>query len=158
VIPAVRRSPSPYLRLVVIDGLAYLNGQLPYSGQTIPFSGAVGAEVSLAEAQECARLCALNALASILDEVGDLSRIRQLVRLTGYVAAAPGFTEHPAVMDAASAIFVEHLGDRGRHARTAIGVASLPKNAPVEIDVIFALHEHGSRHAAGVSSRQQTRM
>jgi enamine deaminase RidA (YjgF/YER057c/UK114 family) len=141
VIPAVRRSPSPYLRLVVLDGLAYLSGQLPYSGQTIPITGVVGDGVSLAEAQQCARLCALNALASIIDEAGDLSRVRQLVRLTGYVAAEPGFAEHPAVLDAASAVFVEHLGERGRHARTAIGVASLPKNSPVEIDVIFALNE-----------------
>jgi enamine deaminase RidA (YjgF/YER057c/UK114 family) len=139
-IPVPRRSASPYLRVVELDDVAYLNGQLPYLGETIPYAGTVGHDVSLEEAQECARLCALNVLGVIKHELGGLERVRQVLRITGYVSCIPGFEGLPAVMDAASAVFIEHLGEQGRHARSAIGVAALPRNSPVEIEVTVALH------------------
>jgi enamine deaminase RidA (YjgF/YER057c/UK114 family) len=135
-----RRSASPYLRVIELDGIAYLNGQLPYLDGAVPYAGTVGGGVSAEEAQECARLCALNVLGVIQQELGGLERVRQVLRITGYVACVPGFDGLPAVMDAASSIFVEHLGARGQHARTAIGVAALPRNSPVEIEVTVAMH------------------
>jgi enamine deaminase RidA (YjgF/YER057c/UK114 family) len=138
-LPTVRRSTSPYLRNVVHDGVMHVSGQLPYDGDEITVTGAVGDEVTVEQAKDAARLCALNVLATVSAELGDLARIRQVLRVTGYVACAPGFGGQPQIMNAASAVFVERLGERGRHARTALGVAALPHNAPVEIDVTLAV-------------------
>jgi enamine deaminase RidA (YjgF/YER057c/UK114 family) len=138
-LPTPRRSTSPYLRNVVHDGVMHVSGQLPYDGDAITVTGTVGREVTVEQAKDAARWCALNVLAVVSAELGSLARIRQVLRVTGYVACEPGFAGQPQIMDAASAVFLERLGERGRHARTALGVAALPRNAPVEIDVTLAV-------------------
>jgi enamine deaminase RidA (YjgF/YER057c/UK114 family) len=101
-------------------------------------SGHVGGEVAVEVARDCARACALNALAAAAT-VCDLDRIRRVVKVTGYVSSAPGFTAQPRVIDAASEVFVIAFGDSGKHAREAVGVAELPLGAPVEVSVLFEL-------------------
>jgi enamine deaminase RidA (YjgF/YER057c/UK114 family) len=139
-LPAPRLTSSPFLRNVVLDGVVHLSGQLPYQDGDLTVRGIVGDSVSVEEAQAAARACALNALSLLQHELGTLDRIRQILRMNGYVASVPGFSAQPAVMDAASAVFLEYLGERGQHARTALGVASLPHNAPVEIELTVALY------------------
>ena len=138
-LPTPRRTTSPYLRNVVHNGVMHVSGQLPYDGDAITVTGAVGREVTVEQAKDAARWCALNVLAVVSAELGSLARIRQVLRVTGYVACEPGFGGQPQIIDAASAVFLERLGERGRHARTALGVAALPRNAPVEIDVTLAV-------------------
>src|SRR5207253_7038839 len=99
------------------------------------YPGHVGAEVSVEQAQEAARRCALQALAALKAELGSLDRLRRIVQLTVYVASAPGFTEHPQVANGASDLLVEVLGEAGRHARAAVGVSELPVGLPVEVVV-----------------------
>ena len=138
-LPAPRLSNSPYLRTVIIDDLVHLNGQLPYVNNRFKVTGSVGEVVTVEEGIDAARQCALNALAVLLAEIGTLTRVIQVVRLTGYVSAAEGFTEHPKVIDGASAALTDYLGERGRHSRSAIGVSNLPHGAPVEIDLTVAI-------------------
>jgi enamine deaminase RidA (YjgF/YER057c/UK114 family) len=103
------------------------------------FTGKVGTELDLISGQAAARFCAINILAQAKAALGDLDRIVQLIRLNGYVNAMPDFTEHPKVLNGASDVMVEILGNKGRHTRIAVGCASLPLNAAVEIDAIFAI-------------------
>jgi enamine deaminase RidA (YjgF/YER057c/UK114 family) len=117
----------------------HISGQLPYDGDAIRVTGTVGTEVTVEEAKEAARQCALNVLAVVDAELGGLVHVRQVLRVTGYVASAPGFDGQPQIMDAASVVFLERLGERGRHARTAVGVIALPRGASVEIDVTLAV-------------------
>jgi len=138
-LPAPRVTSSPFLRTVVNDGIIYLSGQLPYRDGDLAVRGQVGSAVSAEQAADAARLCAINVLAVLRSELGSLGTVRQILRLTGYVACAPDFVGHPKVIDAASAVFVEYLGSRGQHSRTALGVCSLPHGAPVEIDVTAAV-------------------
>ena len=102
-------------------------------------TGKLGAEVSVEQGQQAARACVLQAFAQLKAELGDLGRIDRIVKVTGFVASAAGFTQQPQVIDAASSLLVEAFGDAGRHARSAIGVAELPRGVPVEIEFIAAL-------------------
>ena len=102
-------------------------------------TGKVGDEVDLEGAQEAARLCALNALAAVAKEAGSLDEISQVVKVTGYVASANGFTRQPQVLNGASDFLGEVFGDAGKHARSAVGVAELPLNAPVEVEIVVEL-------------------
>ncbi|MCK6600404.1 MAG: RidA family protein [Bacteroidetes bacterium] len=117
----------------------YVSGQLPLADGKLLAEGKTGAEVSPELAATCARQCIINALAAIRGEIGTLDRIFQIVKLTGFVASAPGFTGQPAVVNGASDFLVEVFGDAGRHARSAVGVSELPRNAPVEIELIAEL-------------------
>ena len=118
--------------------LLFIAGQVPLEGGEAKFTGILGAGVTVETGQRAARLCALNVLAqasAALD--GDLDRIVQCLRLGVFVAATPDFTQHPQVANGASDLMVEVLGDAGRHARAAVGTASLPRGVPVEVDAIF---------------------
>ncbi|MCA9292828.1 MAG: RidA family protein [Phycisphaerales bacterium] len=117
----------------------YVSGQVPLRDGKMIASGQVGRDVPIELAQECARQCALNGLAALRAEVGDLARIRRVVRVGGFVACAPDFTDHPKVINGASDLLVQLLGDAGKHARAAVGVPSLPLGAPVEIEFLFAI-------------------
>jgi len=119
--------------------IIYVSGQLPLADGNLLAEGKTGSEVSPERAAVCARQCIINALAAIRGEVGTLDRIFQIVKLTGFVASAPGFTGQPAVINGASDFLVEVFGDAGRHARSAVGVSELPRNAPVEIELIAEL-------------------
>lgn len=127
---------------VVIDGsLAYLSGQVALRDGALVARGTVGDGVDLETAQECARACALNllgTLAGALDDPG-LERVDRVLKLTVFVASTPDFDRHPVVANAASELLVELLGEAGRHARSAVGVAALPRTTPVEIDAVFRL-------------------
>ena len=128
-----------YLPYVRHDGLLYVSGQLPLATQGLAFRGRLGESVTLEEGRKAARLCAVNILAqakAALD--GDLARIRQIVRITCFVASSPHFSDHHLVANGASDFLAEALGERGRHARAAVGVAALPLDAAVEIDAIVA--------------------
>lgn len=136
-------APAPaanYVPYVVSGALVFVAGQAPVAGGKYLSVGRVGAEVSLEAAQAAARLCALNVLAQVKAAAGgDWSRVTRCVRLCGYVSSAPTFFEQPKVLDGASDLMVEALGDAGKHARSALGVYALRGNVPVVIDAIFEL-------------------
>ncbi len=112
-------------------------GQLPLAGGALLATGLVGSDVDLKTATSCARQCALNVLAVIADACGDLEHVRRVVKLTVFVASAPGFTEQHLVANGASELLAAVLGDRGVHARSAVGTAALPLAAPVEVEAII---------------------
>ncbi|MGA0610995.1 RidA family protein [Caldimonas sp. KR1-144] len=123
------------------DGKLWLSGTLPRAGGMIAVQGHVGSEVSIEEAKRAARICVLRALAIVRQSVGTLDRIRRVLRMTVYVNSAPGFTEQSEVADAASEILYALLAPNGGHTRTSVGVAQLPKNGSVELDMVVALGE-----------------
>jgi enamine deaminase RidA (YjgF/YER057c/UK114 family) len=134
-LPQVVPPLAAYVPAVQSGNHVYVSGQLPMVDGKLPVTGKVGAEVSPEQGAELARTCALNALAAIDSLVG-LGRIVKIVKLTGFVASAPGFTGQPVVINGASELFGAVLGELGRHARSAVGVAELPLGAPVEVEVI----------------------
>ncbi len=125
---------APYARS---GELLMTAGQLPLRDGSLVAKGRLGAELALAQGQEAARACAVNILAQAKAALGDLEKIRRLVKITVFVASSPDFTEQHLVANGASDLLAEVLGDRGIHARSAVGVASLPLNAPVEIEAIL---------------------
>jgi enamine deaminase RidA (YjgF/YER057c/UK114 family) len=124
-VPAVRTGPH-----------IYTSGQVPLENGRLQATGKVGAEVSVEQAKELARVCALNALAAAASLSGGLSAIRRVVKVTGFVASAPAFTGQALVVNGASELFLEVFGESGKHARSAVGVAVLPLDAPVEVELI----------------------
>jgi enamine deaminase RidA (YjgF/YER057c/UK114 family) len=135
-LPAVAAPVASYVPAVRSGDLVWSSGQLPFVGGTLAATGKVGAEVDAARANELARVCALNALAAVAAEIGDLDRVRRVVKVVGYVASAPAFFGQPGVVNGASDLLGEVFGDAGRHARSAVGVAALPLDAPVEVEVV----------------------
>lgn len=143
-LPSLPTPSSPggnYTPVVVHQGLAFVSGQLPRLNGTVQYCGKVGDSISLEQAQEAARLCASQCLAALDRELGGLGRVVRLLRVTGYVASATGFDQQPAVMDAASDYFCEVLGAAGQHARSAVGVAELPRGAAVEVEITVAVKD-----------------
>jgi len=138
-LPEAKAAIGNYVPFVHLGGQLIISGQLPLKDGGIEVAGKLGDGIGIAEGQEAARLCALNILAQAKAALGDLDRIVQLVRLNGFVNAAPDFADHPKVINGASDLMVEILGDKGRHTRIAVGCASLPMNAAVEIDAVFAI-------------------
>jgi enamine deaminase RidA (YjgF/YER057c/UK114 family) len=125
---------------VVRDGnLVFTSGQLPMVDGKLSTTGKVGAEVSAEDAKALAATCALNAIAAIKSEVGDLDKVARVVKVVGFVASDPSFTGQPGVVNGASELLKEAFGDRGVHARSAVGVAALPLDAPVEVEVIVSV-------------------
>jgi len=135
-LPQVVAPLAAYVPAVRSGTLIYTAGQLPMADGQLLSAGKVGAEVGAAEAAALARTCALNALAAAASVAGGLSSIKRIVKLTGYVASAPDFTGQPQVVNGASELLLEIFGDAGRHARSAVGTAVLPLNAPVEVELI----------------------
>ena len=135
-LPPVVSPVAAYVPAVVADGFVYTSGQLPMVDGKLPAVGKVGEEVSGPDAAGMARTCALNALAAAADAAGGLAAIRRIVKVTGFVASAPGFSGQPQVVNGASELLIEVFGEDGRHARSAVGVAELPLNAPVEVELI----------------------
>lgn len=134
-LPAVAAAAGSYLPSMRTGNLVFTAGQLPLSQGALLATGKVGAEVTAEEANLLARQCALNVLAAVNAAVGIDSVVR-VVKVVGFVASAPGFTGQPGVVNGASDLFAEVLGEAGRHARSAVGVAELPLNAPVEVEAI----------------------
>ncbi|MBS0233047.1 MAG: RidA family protein [Proteobacteria bacterium] len=138
-LPEAPQPVANYVPYLLSGDQLFVSGQVAKDGMGTILTGTLGAGVSIEEGQEAARHCALNLLAQAKAALGDLSRIVQVLRLTGFVASAPDFTDHPKVINGASDLLVAVLGDAGRHTRSAVGVASLPLNACVEIDAIFKI-------------------
>ena len=137
-LPTVVPPLAAYVPAVRTGSLVFTAGQLPMTDGTLPVTGKVGAEVSVEQANALARTCALNGLAAIHALVG-LDSVVRVVKVVGYVASTPDFTGQPAVVNGASELLGEVLGAAGAHARSAVGVASLPLDAPVEIELVVAL-------------------
>ncbi|GLX05770.1 RidA family protein [Microbispora sp. NBRC 16548] len=135
-LPEVVPPLAAYVPAVRTGDHVYTSGQLPLVKGELAVTGKVGAEVSAEEAKEQARICAVNALAAIKALVGDLSQVVRIVKVVGFVASAPGFTGQPQVVNGASELLGEVFGEAGKHARSAVGVAVLPLDAPVEVEVI----------------------
>jgi enamine deaminase RidA (YjgF/YER057c/UK114 family) len=140
-LPAVAAPLAAYVPAVRTGAYVHTAGQLPLVDGTLPLTGKVGAEVTAEEAKDLARTCALNALAAVRSVAGDLDRVRRIVKVVGYVASAPDFTGQPGVVNGASELLGEVFGDRGVHARSAVGVAVLPLDAPVEVELLVELDE-----------------
>jgi enamine deaminase RidA (YjgF/YER057c/UK114 family) len=136
VLPAVPTPLAAYVPAVRTGAYVYTAGQLPLVDGTLLGTGKVGAEVSVAEATAFARVCALNALAAVASVTSGLSSVVRVVKVTGFVASAPGFTEQAQVVNGASELLLEVFGEAGRHARSAVGMAVLPFDAPVEVELI----------------------
>lgn len=135
-------TPAPvasYVPVRVADGLAFVAGQIPLEAGEVLSAGRLGAEVTLEQGSEAARRCALQALSALRDALGSLDRVRHIVKVEVFVASAPGFVDQPKVANGASDALVEILGDAGRHARAAVGVAELPLGASVEVAIVAAV-------------------
>jgi enamine deaminase RidA (YjgF/YER057c/UK114 family) len=140
-LPEVVTPLAAYVPAVRTGNIVYSAGQLPVVNGQLVATGKVGAEVGAAEAAALARTCALNALAAVASEAGGLDGIKRIVKLTGFVASAPDFTGQPQVVNGASELLLEVLGEAGKHARSAVGMAVLPLDAPVEIELIAEVRE-----------------
>src|SRR5438477_664553 len=139
-LPGPHPPHHPLAAVVVYDGIARTSGQLPRIAGELTCVGVLGDTVTVEAGREAAKVCALNALSVLAAELDDLDRIERLITVTGFVASAPGFDQQPAVVDGASAVLFEIFGEpAGRHTRSAIGVAALPRGGAVEIELTAAL-------------------
>jgi enamine deaminase RidA (YjgF/YER057c/UK114 family) len=138
-LPTVPVPVANYVPARRYGNLVFASGQTPTVDGTLTMRGKLGAEISVEQGQEGARLCALNCLAAVAGLLGDLDRVEAVLKLTGYVASAPGFVDQPTVVNGASVLLEQVLGDAGKHARAAIGLAELPGGAPVEVDLVLAV-------------------
>jgi enamine deaminase RidA (YjgF/YER057c/UK114 family) len=134
-IPEVPKPVAAYIPAKQTGDLVFTAGQLPMVNGELISKGLLGQDVEIDEANNAARICTLNALAAIKGVIGDLDRIKQIVRVVGYVASVPTFTQQPAVVNGASELLLEIFGENGKHARSAVGMAVLPLNASVEIEL-----------------------
>lgn len=136
-LPNVAVPAANYVPFVRTGNLLFIAGQVCQWNGERRFIGRLGAEISLADGQQAARLCGLNILAQARAAVGDLDRVHRCVRVNGFVACTPEFIQQPQVINGCSDLFVEVLGDAGRHSRVAVGVAALPGGVAVEVDAVF---------------------
>jgi len=136
-LPTVPSPAGSYVPATRAGNLLFTAGQLPFRERQLPYTGKVGQNLSVEEAREAARLCAVNALAAIEAEAGSLANVRRVVKVTGYVASAAGFNDQPEVMNGASEFLGEVFGEKRLHVRSA--VAELPLDAPVEVELIVEL-------------------
>jgi enamine deaminase RidA (YjgF/YER057c/UK114 family) len=136
-LPPVAAPAGAYVPAAVSGGLVFTAGQLPYVEGALPATGKVGAEVDADEAAAFARIAALNALAAADSAIGSLDRVTRVVKVTVFVASDPSFTGQPGVANGASELLGQVFGDAGRHARSAVGVAVLPLDSPVEVELVL---------------------
>ena len=139
-LPAAAKAVASYVPYVISGAHVFVAGQIPFINGQAMNQGILGKDFDIAQGQEAAKACALNILAQVNQAVnGDWRRVKRCVKLGAFVAATPEFTDHPVVVNAASELLVEIMGDAGRHARSAVGVPSLPLNCAVEIDAVFEI-------------------
>jgi len=143
-LPEVAAPVAAYVPAVRSGAYVYTSGQLPFIDGKLPRTGKVGAEVSVEEAAELARTCALNAIAAAKSAIGDLDRVVRVVKVVGFVASAPDFTAQPQVINGASNLLKEAFGEAGAHARSAVGVAVLPLDSPVEVEIVVEVRDDGA--------------
>ncbi|MGH9992594.1 MAG: RidA family protein [Nitrososphaera sp.] len=135
-LPAPPAPAGSYVPVVISGNLAFVAGQIPMEEGQVKFAGKVGKDLTLEAAQQAARLCTINALAQLKLVLGNLDRIARFVKVTGFVNCDPSFTDHPKVINGSSDLLVQIFGDRGRHARAAVGVNSLPLDSAVEVEFV----------------------
>jgi len=135
-VPEVAKPVAAYIPALRSGHHVFTSGQLPMREGQLIATGKVGGEVSQEEAVECARQCALNALAAVKAEVGELSDVKRIVKVVAFIASTPDFTAQPQVANGVSELLGEVFGDAGRHARSAVGVPVLPLDAPVEVEIL----------------------
>lgn len=138
-LPAAPNPVANYVPFLISGNLLFISGQISKAGDGTIATGALGRDVDIEQGQAAARLCALNILAQAKSALGSLDRIGQVLKLTGFVNATAEFADHPKVVNGASDLMVEVLGDKGRHTRAAVGVSGLPLNSAVEVDAIIAI-------------------
>ena len=138
-LPSVPVPVANYVPARQHGSIVFASGQTPTVDGQLTMRGKLGAEIGIEQGQEGARLSVLNCLAAVADLIGDLDRVEAVLKLTGYVASAPGFVDQPTVINGASVLLEQVLGDAGRHARAALGMAELPGGAPVEVDLVLAV-------------------
>ncbi len=139
-VPDVPNTVANYVGYKIVGNMVIISGQLPFKDGAILHPGHLGDYVSLEQGVEAARQCAINILAQLKTAVGgDWSRVKQCVRLGGFVASTPDFTKHPLVINGASDLIAQVFGDAGRHARASVGVAALPLGASVEVEALFEI-------------------
>jgi enamine deaminase RidA (YjgF/YER057c/UK114 family) len=134
-LPEIPKPVAAYIPAKQSGNFVFTAGQLPMVHGELISKGRLGQDVEIEDAKNAARICTLNALAAIKGVIGDLDRIKQIVRVVGYVASVPTFTQQPAVVNGASELLLEIFGENGKHARSAVGIAVLPLNASVEIEL-----------------------
>lgn len=136
-LPQAAAPAANYVPFVRTGNQLFISGQIPMGPDGIQFQGKLGAGTSIEDGQAAARLCAINLLAQAKAALGDLDKVVRLVKIVGFINSAPDFGDQPKVMNGASDFLVEALGDRGRHARSAVGVAGLPFGVAVEVEAVF---------------------
>ena len=136
VLPTPPKPAGSYISVVTSGNLAFVSGQIPMQDGKVQYTGKVPSEKSIEDAQAAAKLCAINLLAQLKSNLGNLDRITKIVRVSGFVNSTPEFTEQPKIINAASDLFFEIFGEIGNHSRIAVGVSSLPLGSTVEIDMI----------------------
>ena len=137
-VPEVAKPVAVYVPAVRTGNYVFTSGQLPMRSGELMTTGKVGGEVTQEEAVACAQQCALNAIAAVKAEIGDLSLVKRIVKVVAFVASTPDFTGQPLVANGVSELLGDVFGDAGRHARSAVGVPVLPLDAPVEVEVVFS--------------------
>lgn len=140
-LPDVATPAGAYVPAVRSGALVWTAGQIPVVDGQLAGTGKLGAQLSVEQGQELARICVLNALAAVKAEIGDLARVRRVVKVVGFVASEPTFTDQPLVVNGASELLGEVFGDAGRHARSAVGVAVLPRDVPVEVELVVEVED-----------------
>ncbi len=135
-LPAAPTPIAAYVPTKIVGNLVFCSGQGPILNGKQMFTGKVGTDLTLEEGQQAARICALNLLAQLKNQLGDLNRVKQIVHLKGFVASASDFYQQPQVMNGASELFIEVFGEAGRHSRCAYGTNVLPTNIPVEVELV----------------------
>lgn len=135
-LPVAPRPVANYVPVVRVGDLLFLSGVLPSKDGQLVFTGKLGATLSIEQGVEAAKVAVLNALAIMKAETGSLDRVKRVVKMVGHIASAPGFTDQPQVLNGASDLLVAVFGEAGRHARVAVGAAELPRQAPIEIELI----------------------
>ncbi|WP_265443149.1 RidA family protein [Flexivirga meconopsidis] len=138
-VPEVAAPVAAYVPVVRDGCLVFTSGQLPVVDGKLAATGKVGAEVTAEDAAKLAETCALNAIAAVKSEIGDLDQVTRVVKVVGFVASDPSFTGQPAVINGASELLSKAFGERGAHARSAVGVAALPLDAPVEVEITVSV-------------------
>lgn len=138
-LPAPPKPVANYVPAVRVGDLLFLSGVLPSRDGQLVMTGKLGQNLSIDQGMEAARVAVLNGLSIIRQEAGSLDRVKRIIKMVGHIASAPGFTDQPQVLNGASDLLVLLFGDAGRHARVAVGAAELPRQAPVEIELIVEL-------------------
>ena len=140
-LPQPVKPMAAYIPAKRVGDLVFVSGQVPFKDGNLAYVGKVGAECTQEEGYQAARLCALNGLAAVKALVGSLDAISEIVQVRGFVNCTPDFENQPAIINGASELLVELYGERGRHARAALGTSSLPRNVPVEVEMIVHVGE-----------------